>query len=313
MKKYLASLLFFFLFTSPLHADKLLKSGFLSGEWKLDTNFNINNPADKIIIIYNHGSAENDKPSKDCVWKNNIRNWTLLSKSQVKKKEILVYSLCSDHLGGDDWKIFWKKKNVQYKGTPKLEKRVQANFDIIEKFINLGVPNNQIFLAGQSCGGWTTMMFLSKYPNKIAGGITTEHACYGKLSRKYKVEKVGVDKALKNFKKKRPVAAFFRSSQIKMISEAKNLPVLIFTHPKDPFDGLLSDWVDNIPGAKRIVMSENFKINNKSCKRIGVNNGERWEEPIKARGNSTAHHMSMADCFQYYNPTILEFIASKIK
>ena len=307
MKKYL---LYLFVILIPLnysYADKLLKSGFLSGEWDLDTNFNLDNPNDKIIIIFNHGSAENDKPSKDCVWKNNIRNFASLSGNKIKDKEVLVYLLCTDDLGGDNWKIFWKNKDVKYKGTPKLEKRVSANVDLIEKFISLGVPNNQIFMAGQSCGGWATMMLISRYPNKIAGGISTHHACYGKLSRKYKVKKVGIEKALNNFKKKKPVAAYFREKQLKEINMAKNLPILIFTHPKDPYDGLLSDWVEAIPGTKRVVISENYKINNKSCKRIGVNNGNRWDEPIK-----DGHLMALGDCFQYYNKTILEFIESKI-
>ena len=151
------------------------------------------------------------------------------------------------------------------------------------------------------------MMLISRYPNKIAGGISTHHACYGKLSRKYKVKKVGIEKALNNFKKKKPVASYFREKQLKEINMAKNLPILIFTHPKDPYDGLLSDWVEAIPGTKRVVISENYKINNKSCKRIGVNNGNRWDEPIK-----DGHLMALGDCFQYYNKTILEFIESKI-
>ncbi len=306
MKKIYIVFILIFL-TSSAYADKLLKSGFLSGEWDLDINFKVDNPNDKIIIIYNHGSDENDKPSKNCQWKNNVRNFAALSGKKIKNKEILVYSFCSDNLGGDDWKIFWKKKDVKYQGTPKLEKRVEANHELIEKFINLGVPNNQIFISGHSCGGWLTMMFMAKYPNKIAGGISTHHACYGKLSTKYKVKKVGEEEALKKFKKKKPVASYFRTSQIKAISEAKNLPVLIFTHPKDPFDGLLSDWVEDIPGTERIVISEDFKINNKSCKRIGINNGERWTEPL-----TNGHWMSFGDCFQYYNSKILEFVQSKI-
>ena len=306
MKKIYIVFVLIFL-TSSAYADKLLKSGFLSGEWDLDINFKVDNPNDKIIIIYNHGSDENDKPSKNCQWKNNVRNFAALSGKKIKNKEILVYSFCSDNLGGDDWKIFWKKKDVKYQGTPKLEKRVEANHELIEKFINLGVPNNQIFISGHSCGGWLTMMFMAKYPNKIAGGISTHHACYGKLSTKYKVKKVGEEEALKKFKKKKPVASYFRTSQIKAISEAKNLPVLIFTHPKDPFDGLLSDWVEDIPGTERIVISEDFKINNKSCKRIGINNGERWTEPL-----TNGHWMSFGDCFQYYNSKILEFVQSKI-
>ena len=39
-----------------------------------------------------------------------------------------------------------------------------------------------------------------------------------------------------------------RQKQIDEIKQSKNLPVLVFTHPKDPYDGLLSDWnftVDN--------------------------------------------------------------------
>ena len=308
MKKYLINLLIIFLFSNPLHADKLLKSGFLSGEWKLDTNFEVKDPKNKILVIFNHGQDDHDKPSKNCVWKNGIRNIASLSGQKVKSKEILVYNFCTDHLGGDDWKRLWKKKfDFPYKGITKLDKRVNANLDLIEKFVESGIPNNQIFMTGQSCGGWATMMLISKYPGKVAGGISTHHACYGKLSKKYKVKKVGVEKALENFKKKRPGPAFLRKNQIKEISKAKNLPVLAFTHPKDPFDGLLSDWVEKIPGVKRIIISEDYKINNKNCRRIGINNGDRWDENIK-----DAHLMALGDCFQYYNPTILDFIASRI-
>ena len=308
MKKYLFSFLIIFLFSNPLHADKLLKSGFLSGEWKLNTNFEIKDPKNKILIIFNHGQEDHDKPSKNCVWKNNIRNFASLSGLKVKDKEVLVYLFCTDHLAGDDWKRLWKKKfDFPYKGITKLDKRVNANLDLVKKFIELGVPKNQIFLAGQSCGGWATMMLISKYPDKVAGGISTHHACYGKLSKKYKVKKVGIEKALENFKKKKPGPAVLRENQIKEISKAKDLPVLVFTHPKDPYDGLLSDWVEEIPGVKRIVISEDFKINNKSCSRIGINNGERWEEKVK-----NAHYMALGDCFQYFNSTILNFIESKI-
>ena len=308
MKKYLINLLIIFLFSNPLHADKLLKSGFLSGEWKLDTNFEVKDPKNKILVIFNHGQDDHDKPSKNCVWKNGIRNIASLSGEKIKGKEILVYNFCTDHLEGDDWKRLWKNKfEFPYKGITKLDKRVNANLDLIEKFVSLGIPNNQIFLAGQSCGGWATMMLISKYPEKVAGGISTHHACYGKLSKKYKVKKIGVEKALENFKKKRPGPAFLRENQIKEISKAKNLPVLAFTHPKDPFDGLLSDWVEKIPGVKRIIISEDFKINNKNCRRIGINNGDRWDENI-----TDAHLMALGDCFQYYNPIILDYMATRL-
>ena len=297
-----------FLISTPLYADKLLKSGFLSGEWKLNTNFEVKEPKNKILIIYNHGQDDHDKASKNCVWKNNIRNIASLSGKKVKDKEVLVYNFCTDHLAGDDWKRLWKNKfDFPYNGITKLDKRVNANLDLIKKFVELGVPNNQIFMAGQSCGGWATMMLMSKYPGEVAGGISTHHACYGELSKKYKVKKVGTEKALEKFKKKRPGPAYLREKQIKDISKAKNLPILVFTHPKDPYDGLLSNWVEKIPGIKRIVISEKYKINNKNCSRIGINNGERWKEKVK-----NGHYMAIANCFQYYNPEIIKFIESKI-
>ena len=46
----------------------------------------------------------------------------------------------------------------------------------------------------------------------------------------------------------------------------------------------------------------------KKCKRIGINNGKKWSEPVK-----NAHYIIMGDCFQYYNPVILEYIASRTK
>ena len=297
-----------FLISTPLYADKLLKSGFLSGEWKLNTNFEVKEPKNKILIIYNHGQDDHDKASKNCVWKNNIRNIASLSGKKVKDKEVLVYNFCTDHLAGDDWKRLWKNKfDFPYNGITKLDKRVNANLDLIKKFVELGVPNNQIFMAGQSCGGWATMMLMSKYPGEVAGGISTHHACYGELSKKYKVKKIGIEKALEKFKKKRPGPAYLREKQIKDISKAKNLPILVFTHPKDPYDGLLSNWVEKIPGIKRIVISEKYKINNKNCSRIGINNGERWKEKVK-----NGHYMAIANCFQYYNPEIIKFIESKI-
>ena len=95
--------------------------------------------------------------------------------------------------------------------------------------------------------------------------------------------------------------------QINEIKQSNNLPVLVFTHPKDPYDGLISDWVEEIPGVQRIIISEDKKINGKKCQRIGINNGKQWKEPVKKY-----HDMDMVDCFQYYNPTILKYIESRI-
>jgi hypothetical protein len=138
----------------------------------------------------------------------------------------------------------------------------------------------------------------------VGGGISYMQACFGKLSSKYKVKKNGVEKAMAKFRKKNQGPHDLRQ---KMNDEIKNnliAPILAFTHPKDKYEGLLSDWLEEIPGMKRIIISENYKINGKSCKR----KGDDWEEPVKK-----GHNMDVGLCFQYYNSTIKEYIASRIK
>ena len=95
------------------------------------------------------------------------------------------------------------------------------------------------------------------------------------------------------------LVADMRQMQIDEIKKSKNLPVLVFTHPKDPFGGLLSDWVEEISGVERIVVSEDNKVNGKSC--------EVWGKAIK-----NFHDIDRADCFKEFNPKILEYIESRI-
>ena len=150
-------------------------------------------------------------------------------------------------------------------------------------------------------------MLLSAYPEKVGGGISYMQACFGKLSKTYKVKKVGPEKALEKFAKKYPGPAELRARQINNIKNSENVPVLAFTHPKDKFEGLLSDWLEEVPGVKRIVISKDYKINGKSCAVKGVD----WQKNISAQKNP-GHEMNQADCFQYYNPKIKDYIASRI-
>jgi hypothetical protein len=78
------------------------------------------------------------------------------------------------------------------------------------------------------------------------------------------------------------------------------MPILIFTHPLDKWDGSYSDWVEKIPGVKRIIISENYTIKGRDCK----------------KGGHTAykyHRIATAACFQEYNSTIKKYIVSRIK
>ena len=298
------------LFSTLVYAgpnDKINESGFINKEVRLIKNFEIKDPKNKIILIYNHGQDENDT-AKNCTWVSMLRNHASLIDQEVNGKKIMVYNLCSNHLRGDmskkkDW-WYLKPQPKIYEGKHMLDKRVELNLELIEKFVDAGVPRKQVFVTGHSCGGLTTLLFMSRYPDKVGGGISYMQACFGKLSSKYKVKKNGVEKAMAKFRKKNQGPHDVRQ---KMNDEIKNnlkVPILAFTHPKDKYEGLLSDWLEEISGMKRIVISENYKINGKRCKRKGYD----WEAPVKK-----GHNMDAGLCFQYYNPTIKEYIASRIK
>ena len=310
MKKIITILILSIFVNFPVYAgpyDKINESGFINKEVRLIKNFEIKDPKNKIILIYNHGQDENDIV-KNCTWVSMLRNHASLINQEVNGKKIMVYNLCSTHLRGDmskkkDW-WYLKPQPKIYEGKHMLDKRVELNVELIEKFVDAGVPRKQVFVTGHSCGGLTTLLFMSRYPDKAGGGISYMQACFGKLSHKYKVKKNGVEKAMAKFRKKAQGPHDLRQ---KMNDEIKNnlkVPILAFTHPKDKYEGLLSDWLEKIPGMKRIVISEDYKINGKSCKR----KGDDWEEPVKK-----GHDMDVGLCFQYYNPEILNYIASRIK
>ena len=309
MKKILLIVIFSILIT-PLYAgpaDKIKSSGFIDKNVRLVKGFEINDPKNKIIVIYNHGQNKNDFVS-GCSWVSMLRNHASLIDQEVNGKKIMVYNLCSDHLRGDmsQEKNWWnlKPKPQVYKGKHMLDKRVELNLELIEKFVKAGVPRKQVFITGHSCGGLTTLLFMTRHPDKVGGGISYMQACFGKLSHRFKVKKVGIEKAMVKFKKKDPGPHDLRQ---KMNDEIKNnlkTPLLAFTHPKDKYEGLLSDWLDEIPSVNRIVISENFKINGQKC----IRKGDDWSEPVKK-----GHSMDLGLCFQYYNPVILDYIASRIK
>ena len=201
MKKIL--LIFsFIIFSTLVYAgsnDKINKSGFINKHVKLIDNFEINDPKNKIILIYNHGQDENDTV-KECTWVSMLRNHASLIDLEVNGKKIMVYNLCSNHLMGDmsnkkDW-WYLKPQPKIYEGKHLLDKRVELNLKLVEKFIDAGVPRKQVFVTGRSCGGLTTLLFMSRYPEKVGGGISYMQACFGKLSHNYKVKKVGAEKAI---------------------------------------------------------------------------------------------------------------------
>ena len=245
MKKLLLILIFLAVSNTVYANGKILKSGFISKSASVKEGMNIDDPKNKIVIIYNHGQNSNDKAHKnECIWVNQIRNQASLVDKEINGKKIMVYNFCTNDFAGDmSLKKHWWNSKTPYVGKHKLDKRIEKNLELVEKFISIGVPRKQIIISGHSCGGLLTLMLLSAYPERVGGGISYMQACFGKLSKTYKVKKVGPEKALEKFAKKYPGPAELRARQINNIKQSDKVPVLAFTHPKDKWEGLLSDWL----------------------------------------------------------------------
>ena len=193
MKKILIVVIFGLILCGNVFANgKILKSGFITKSASVEEGMNINDPKNKIIIIYNHGQNRNDKAiKKECIWINQIMNQASLVDEEINGKKIMVYNFCSNDIAGDmSLKKSWWKSKTPYVGKHKLDIRVEKNLELVEKFVNIGVPRKQIIISGHSCGGLLTLMLLSAHPEKVGGGISYMQACFGKLSKKYKVKKI---------------------------------------------------------------------------------------------------------------------------
>ena len=84
-------ILLFLLFSTNVLADKITKDGFLTSKAGYLKDQNINNPENKIILIYNHGQKSHDGPSSDCAWKSGMQNISSLVGKKINDKQ--VYNL----------------------------------------------------------------------------------------------------------------------------------------------------------------------------------------------------------------------------
>ena len=110
---------------------------------------------------------------------------------------------------------------------------------------------------------------------------------------------------LAKFKEKKPAQYELRAQYNDEILNNLKVPLLAFTHPKDPFEGLTSDWLDQIDGMKRVVISKDYTIDGKKCFKLGKKSTDKF--PV-----NDGHQMDQATCFQEYNPEILNYIKSRI-
>ena len=71
------------------------KSGFLSKKLSVSALSKIDNPKEKIILIYNHGQNTFDGSSNSCTDHGQIRNQGSLVGEKINGKEVMIYNLCT--------------------------------------------------------------------------------------------------------------------------------------------------------------------------------------------------------------------------
>ena len=196
MKKIFLPLLLIFACSAVSAEIKCMnKSGFINEKFKyLKKNYKIDDPSNTLIFLFNHG-GKGDRAAKkgDCpFWKKYIKNVVELSKEDFGAKKNLVYLVNTKPLWGDAYKD--KKSKTKwlpfpggkYPGKTKTEKKIDLTNEIIDKFLALGIKPNNIIISGHSCGGWLTLLYTARHPEKVRGGIAYHPACYGELSA-YKI------------------------------------------------------------------------------------------------------------------------------
>lgn len=119
------------------------------------TKFQLTDPQNKIVIIFNHGTYR-WRDSQDCHPNNSGIVIRRLTGIQINKKTVTSFHLCSFSAG-------------TFRGdlTPIRANEIQL---AVSYFLRLGVKAGDIFIFGQSRGGWSTLYFGAKNKNKKLGG-----------------------------------------------------------------------------------------------------------------------------------------------
>ena len=123
MKKIL-SIIVLLIFSSSAYAGKIKNfSAFYDKDFNYDKKLKVDDPKNKIIIVFNHGQKYADVKGRNCDKYSTPVNMISLAGDKISGKEIMVYNFCTGKLAGDSSKNFWSNKwKPPYKGKTKLSR-----------------------------------------------------------------------------------------------------------------------------------------------------------------------------------------------
>ena len=285
-------------------------SGFVyfdKGKGKVIKGFDIDDPANKIIMIFNFGGwGAKKKESGFCLHKEGVEGVLgQLSGRKVKGKEIVVW------INQELWKagmtpttkcgmkakykgkmlghtppwydciwgppIYIKKTKTSEKDILQIppyvsnfayKNRAALNTAIADIFVKKGTPRNQLFISGHSCGGMGSLRMESLYPDVFNSAIALMPNCWDKSEH-----------------------SMLRKWELDDIRSAKKLDALIFHSETDGEVDYQSDsrylkWIGDIPGAEWIELPNHNSENGKEI----VINGEQCKIKERMRGGWKIKH-----------------------
>ena len=195
MNRILVFLFIYIFFTTNAHSnlkfDKDLKkfskdNGFVDKKGKVYPKEQITDKQNTILIIYNHGSDNDQKTDKCTNSGNNVAKVIRdLHNKKIKNFNVKIYRFCTGAKGWSKkeqtkmWKTHEKsgKLAIEIKdkdGTPLINKQKQNQRrrvikEKVDSFIGEGFKN--IILAGHSSGGWQSIKIKAEFPKLVKGVI----------------------------------------------------------------------------------------------------------------------------------------------
>ena len=244
--KFLAIIIFSLLLSAQSFADKKFEkdlkkiskdSGFVDNLGKIYPIDDITDKKNTLIVVYNHGS-QNDQTLDKCNKKwNKVPPIILnLHDKKINDLKIKILKFCSGVRGWS--KNHQDKMDARYKNKKqkeflniiktdgdKIKFQTQKQFvkqklinQKIDDLINLGF--NNIILVGHSAGGWASITLKSQFPKKIGAVIAINPAFSGKFSNR------------KNW----PFWAIIREYGVSKIDITNLKNTMVYVHDKDEWE-----------------------------------------------------------------------------
>jgi pimeloyl-ACP methyl ester carboxylesterase len=157
-----------------LHAKAMVNGEFSlkKNHWQNNRGLSIANPKSKAIIVYLHGSVV-EKMDDRCDPNSTVLGESVpdviqqLSGTEVLGLEVMVFAPCHG-----------RATNL---GEPlKIDQRVQAIEDTLKELKRAGIEASQIFLVGQSAGGWAALLHQKRHPQSVNAVVAFAPAFAGK-------------------------------------------------------------------------------------------------------------------------------------